>query len=172
MGLQARPSSVMPVYAFAKAALLLSGGSAVEVDVNLPLVLVQLGVVAGLTFFLKPVLFDPLLALFEERERRVEGARKEAREMDDQAAELLLKYESELKEVHQKAGAERDKVRVAAQAVEAREMAEARKEAQSILEAGRSTMETQRAEVEQKLRAGEGELAKQIASRVLGREVA
>ncbi len=162
----------MSAYASARAVLLLSGGSAVEVDFNLPLVLIQLVVVAGLTYFLKPVLFDPLLQLFEERERRVEGARKEAREMDDRAADLLLKYESELKEVHRKAATERDKIRASAQALEAKELAEARHDAQTILEAGRAKLAAERAEIEGELRAHELGLAKQIASAVVGREVA
>src|SRR5262245_61344456 len=43
--------------------------------------------------FLKPLLFDPLLKVFEERERRTEGAKEEARQMDAEAGELLQRYE-------------------------------------------------------------------------------
>ena len=51
------------------------------------------------TFFvvlLKPLLFDPLMKVFEEREKRIEGAKAEARDMDKQAADLLMGAPSEV----------------------------------------------------------------------------
>lgn len=156
--------------AFFRAAPLLSGGG-IEVDISPTLMLIQFGVISTLVVVLKPLLFDPLLAVLEEREKRVDGARAEARKMDDEAADLLLKYEGEIQKVHRIASEERDKVRAAAQKVEAAEMAEARAESQAIVERGRAHLATERERLLGELAASETDLARQIAGRVLGREV-
>src|SRR5688572_28033314 len=57
-----------------------SGGSAVPLDIDLTFTL-QMLLFAVLIVVLKPLLFDPALKIFEERERRTDGARAEAREM-------------------------------------------------------------------------------------------
>ena len=48
------------------------------------LVLVALFLI--LLIVLKPLLFDPLLQLFEEREKRIEGAKLTARRIDEESA--------------------------------------------------------------------------------------
>ena len=73
--------------------LLSAAAGAVEVDVNPTLVLMQLGVVTVLMLVLKPFLFDPLLAVFERRERMVEGTQHEARDLDDKAADIKLQVD-------------------------------------------------------------------------------
>src|ERR1700693_2111638 len=75
--------------------MLLSAPSAINVDVDLTFV-VQLVLFVGLTLILKPVLFDPMLKLFEEREKRIEGAKLQARHIDEKSASALTKYESEM----------------------------------------------------------------------------
>ena len=126
------------------------------------------------TFFvvlLKPLLFDPLMKVFEEREKRTEGAKAEAREMDKQAADLLTEYEAELDKVRREASRERDELRAETAKLEAKIMAEARAESAKILETGKSKIaaevEVLRAELDKATPA----LAAEIASRVLGREV-
>ena len=151
--------------------LLSSAAGGVEVDVNFTLVLMQLGVVTVLMLVLKPVLFEPLLALFEEREKRIEGARLEARKMDDQAAEMLRKYEGEIEKVTRIAGEERDKVRAEAQKLEAQVLAEARAAAAELLERGREEIAKERAAAVATLGEGEAALTRDIASTVLGREL-
>ncbi|MCC6647694.1 MAG: ATP synthase F0 subunit B [Polyangiaceae bacterium] len=156
--------------AFFRAAPLLSGGG-IEVDISPTLMLIQFGILSMLVVVLKPLLFDPLLAVLEEREKRVDGARAEARKMDDEAAELLLKYDGEIQKVHRVAVEERDKVRAAAQKLEAAEMSEARAEAQAIVERGRAHLASERERMLGELAAGEADLSQKIAGRVLGREL-
>ena len=43
----------------------------------------------ALAVMLKPLLFDPMLKLFDEREKRIEGAKLEARKTDDASAQAL-----------------------------------------------------------------------------------
>lgn len=144
--------------------------SAISVDFDLTF-LAQFVLFTAFITVLKPLLFDPLLKVFEERERRTEGAKKEAREMDAEAGELLTRYEAALERVRQEAGRDREKRRGEAAALEAKIMAEARAEAARILEIGKARIAADVAELEKELRRARPELASQIASRILDREV-
>lgn len=152
-------------------ARLLNAGGAVEVDINPTLVLVQFAIITVLLLVLKPMLFDPLLALFEAREKRIDGARAEARKMDDKAADILRKYDGEIQKMHRTASESRDALRGEAQKLEAAELSAAKEEAATILEAGRKKVAAESAELGAKLEITERELARDIATRVLGREV-
>lgn len=121
---------------------------------------------------LKPLLFDPLLRVFEERERRTEGAKAEAREMDAEAGELLQRYEAELARVRREAGVERDHLRAETAKLEAKIMAEARAETAAIIEGGKAAIAKEVADLRRELEAQKPVLAAQIASRILSREVA
>lgn len=122
--------------------------------------------------FLKPLLFDPLLKVFEERERQTEGAKKDAREMDAEAGALLQRYEGELANVRRQAGLERERLRAEVARLEAKIMEEARTETMKILDEGKARNSAEVAELRQQLEVAKPELAKQIAARILDREVA
>jgi F-type H+-transporting ATPase subunit b len=145
--------------------------SAISVDFDLTF-LAQFVLFAAFVTLLKPLLFDPLLRVFEERERRTEGAKKEARDMDARAGELLQRYEAELDKVRREAGLERERLRSEAAKLEAQIMAEARAESARVLEAGKARIAGEVQELRKELERVKPELAAQIASRVLGREVA
>ncbi len=151
--------------------LFLLNGGPVDVDADLT-VFVQLGILVVLMLVLKPVLFDPMLALFEEREKRIEGAKDEARALDQASAEAELAYESAMKASRAEAAAERDKMRAEGAKMEAELMAKARKEAGLTLDAG-YTQARKEADAARAALEGQGKsLAVALASRVLGREVA
>ena len=151
-------------------ALLESSGGAVNVDLDLTFV-GQMVVFATLIVILKPLLFDPVLGLFQEREKRTDGARAEARRMQEKAGELLREYERELEKVHRVAGEERDKMRAETVRAEARELAEARALAAKIVEEGRQRVAEEIHEIKFDLGRNSERLARDIAARVLGREV-
>ena len=144
--------------------------SAISVDFDLTF-LAQFVLFAAFITVLKPLLFDPLLRVFAERERRTEGARKGAQQMDAEAGELLTRYEAALEKVRQEAGRDREKLRVEAAALEAKIMTEARNEAARILEIGKARIAADVAELRKELDRARPELAAQIASRILDREV-
>jgi F-type H+-transporting ATPase subunit b len=144
--------------------------SAITVDFDLTF-LAQFVLFAAFITVLKPLLFDPLLRVFEERERRTEGAKKEAREMDAEAGELRVRYEAALEKVRHEAGRDRERLRGEAAALEAKIMAEARVEAARILETGKARIAVDVAELKKELDRARPELAAQIASRILDREV-
>ena len=144
--------------------------SAVQLEISAVFLaqFILFGLFVGL---MKPLLFDPLLRVFEERERRTEGAKKEAREMDAAAGEILTRYEAELAKVHHEAGLEREKHRAETARLEAKIMAEARAETTQIVEAGKARIAAEVAALRQELEQTKPELAAQIASRIIGREM-
>lgn len=144
--------------------------SAIDLALDLS-VLAQLALFGVFITLMKPLLFDPLLKVFEEREKRTEGAKEEARAMDAEAGELLQKYESELAKVRREAGLERERLRAETAKVEARIMEEARVETAKIIEAGNARITAEVAQLRKELEAGKPALAREIAARILEREV-
>jgi F-type H+-transporting ATPase subunit b len=149
----------------------LFASAAIELEINAALI-AQFVLFGLLVTLLKPLLFDPLLRVFEERERRTEGAKAEAREMDAEAAELLHRYEAAMAKVRREAGLERERLRAETAKLEARIMAEARAETARIIESGKAGIAVEVAELRRELEATKPELAAEIASRILDREVA
>ena len=96
-----------------------------------------------------------LMRLFEERERRTEGAKKEARQMDEKAGALSSRYEAELEKVRREGGAEREKQRAEAARLEAKIMEEARIESARILEHGKERIAAEIAELAERDRRAE-----------------
>jgi len=147
-----------------------SSSGAVNIDFDLSF-LGQMVVFATLLVVLKPLLFDPVLGLFEEREKRTDGAKASAREMQEKAGELLRKYEHELQKVHSVAGEERDKIRAETARLEAEQMAEARAVTAKLLDEGRERIQEEIHAIRFELGRDSERLAREIAGRVLGREV-
>lgn len=133
--------------------------------------LLQMVLFAALIVVLRPLLFDPVLRVFDERERRTEGARGSARAMQEEAGELLSRYEKELAKVHEVARQERDRIRTETAKVESEVMAQARENANRILEQGRQRIERERQQIEFALGQQAERLARNMAEAVLGRSL-
>ena len=151
--------------------LFLLNGGPVDVDADLT-VFIQLGILVTLMLVLKPVLFDPMLALFEEREKRIDGAKDEARALDQASAEAELAYESAMKASRAEAAAERDRMRAEGAKAEAELMAKARKAAAVTLDVGYTQAHKEAEDARAILERQGKSLAGALASRVLGRGVA
>jgi len=167
-------SHLFSTHSLAETTSLLTGNAAeggVNLDFDLTF-LAHLVAFAVLVMILKPLLFDPLMKVFEERERRTEGAKLLARRMDERAGELLQRYEAELEAVRRAAGEERERLRAEGAKLEAQILAEARAEVAKLVEQGRAKLETDRKLLRAELSTRAADIARDIASRVLGREVA
>lgn len=151
------------------ARLLAMSSSPIDLDFN-NVVVLQFVIFIFLILVLKPLLFDPMLKVFALREERTEGARQTARELEEQAGELLQRYEAELSRVNQAAAAERDRLRAEATKLEAEILNEARAAAAKIVDEGRKRIETEVNAIRFDLGTQSERLAGDIASRVLGRE--
>jgi F-type H+-transporting ATPase subunit b len=146
------------------------GGGALNIDLDLTFTL-QMAAFLLFIVVMKPLLFDRVLAIFEERERRTDGARDEAREMQRKAGELLRRYEAELQRVNRTAAEERDRMRTETAKLESEILNEAREATSKLIEQGRSEIEEQVQEIRFELGRQSERLAYDIASRALGREL-
>jgi len=124
---------------------------------------------AALVFPAKRLLFDPLLGVLDERERRSAGARREAGEASAQADSMQARYESAVAEARQQAEGLRREALDEARREQTRLSAAAREASERRIGELRDTrgraMSAARAELEQQC-AG---LARDMAARVLGR---
>jgi F-type H+-transporting ATPase subunit b len=150
--------------------LLAAAPQAISVDFDATF-LVQLVLIAGLTLVLKPLLFDPMLKLFEERERRIDGAKMQARHIDEKSASALAKYESEMAKARASANAEREKIRAEALKREQEILGTVRAATAKTLEDGKQAAYAEAQRVRATLKAQTQALARDVAGRVLGREV-
>ena len=148
---------------------LAAGG--VDVDFALGPILVQIFLFVVLWFFLKPTLFEPMIKLFEEREKQIEGAKLLARKTDEASAGALAKYEAEMARARASANAERDKLRAEGVKAENEILGRVRASTAKSLEEGRGRMSEELATARTKLKTDVTVLAKELAGRALGREV-
>lgn len=146
----------------------MSGGVSVDLDRSF---LIQAVLFLFVIWALKPLLFDPVLRIFEEREKRTDGARVEAREMQEDAGQLLTKYEHELERVHQVAAEERDKLRTETTKLENEILEEARTVSGRILDDGRKEISDEVAKIRFDLGKRSEQLAREMATSILGKEV-
>jgi F-type H+-transporting ATPase subunit b len=134
-------------------------------------VVAQMVLFVILMVVLKPLLLDPMLRLFAIREQRTDGAKSEARKMQEDAASILARYEAEIAGAKAKANAERESLRRETAKMEAEVLAEAQKSADVITAEGRGRIAKEVETLGAALKAAEPALATQISTKILGREV-
>jgi len=143
---------------------------AINVDVDLTFV-VPFVLVVVLTLILKPVLFDPMLRLFAEREKRIEGAKAEARKLDERSGEALATYEAQMTRARAAANAEREKIRAEGTKREQEILGAVREATTRVLDEGKQTARAEAERARVQLKSDATAMARDLASRVLGREV-
>jgi len=144
--------------------------ASVTIDLN-KTVLLQMVIFAVLIVVLKPLLFDPILKVFALREEKTDGARERARKLQLKAGDLLTRYEKELERINHAAAVERDKARTETAKLEAEILNEAREVTQRVEREGRERIQHEVTQLRTELQKQSGSMAREIAGRVLGREV-
>jgi len=145
-----------------------SGGVVVDLDLTF---VGQLILFFLLFLLLKPMLFDPMIKLFEEREKRTGGAKQDATDLYKEADAKMAEYEERVLTVKREAGAERDRIRAEGQKKEQAILATVRDETNKLVDDGRARIAKEREALKGELGTVSQQLARDIASRVLGREV-
>jgi F-type H+-transporting ATPase subunit b len=145
-----------------------AGGVNLDFDATL---FVQAGFILLLWVVLKPLLFDPMLKLFDEREQRIEGAIKKARRIDEKSAEAKAEYDDLMAKARAEGGVLREKLRADGLRKEGDLLATVRGETQKTVDEARGATEREAAETRTALVPHTRAIAKELASRVLGREV-
>lgn len=133
------------------------------------------GILIVAFFVLVPVvdnlIVKPVFRVIDERGEKIEGARKRAAKLEVDAAAVLSKYETAVRDVREEAeGGRRDAID-AARAQQAEVTSAARAEAEGEIEQSRVELEGSLASARASLRGTAEDLAKQAAERVLGRAI-
>ncbi len=135
-------------------------------------VLIQFVLFALLFFAARALLFRPYMKLREQRRAGMEGARDEAARMSSQADAALADYETKLGAARRKAGEESAKIRGEAAAHEREVTGAARSKAMAAMDEAQAQVRTQTEAARAELMPQADALARAMASKLLGREVA
>jgi F-type H+-transporting ATPase subunit b len=134
-------------------------------------VFIQLGLFLIAAFFLTTFLFKPYLKVRAAREAGIDGARDDARRMDEEAKARMAAYDARFAHEKAKVEAERAVLRREAVARDTEISEEARKSTQEALEAARKSIERDAKEARDAIEPKTAEIATSIAKKILGREV-
>jgi F-type H+-transporting ATPase subunit b len=134
--------------------------------------LVQAGIVLTVLASLGQILFRPMLDLMELRETSIAGAKKESQKLllDTEAKEAGL--HAQLENARRSALASRQKLIDEARSTERKLVDAARADAQKKIEGARSSLQASKKQAHEKLEGAGKDLARQIANKLLSREVA
>ena len=147
---------------------LLSEGSIIDLDFTL---VIQLGLFGIAFLVLRPLIFRPMIALFEARESAIEGSKLEALRLQDEAAAESEEFDEEMRRLRLQAGEERDRLRAEGQRLERTVLDRVREETDKQLADADRQLASEAAKLRAEVEASVPALAKQIASKLLSREV-
>lgn len=122
-------------------------------------------------YFLKLVLYKPLLKLMEDRQKQVDQQLDYAASTMRQAEEMMAQYQEQLAKAKADAQAIIDQATRLGNQMKEQTVAEARQEAEKLLARAREQIEKDKNQASQELRNQAANWALLIAQRVLGREV-
>ena len=148
----------------------MSAPQAISVDFDATVV-VQVVLLVVLTLALKPLLFDPVLKLFEERENRIEGVKAAARQIDEKSVTALATYEAEMAKARVSANAARDAQRALGLKSEQEILVKAREETARVIEEGKRAVRAAADSARVTLKADAAMLVQEVAASAMGREV-
>ena len=120
---------------------------------------------------LNVLLFKPLRAALASRKATIDGDLARSRSLDEQVHAQVAEYEAKLQEARQRGSQERMALRQAAQSEEARLLGAANETASQRLQALKEQVAGEAETARQGLRGETEVLARQIAGKVLGRNV-
>jgi F-type H+-transporting ATPase subunit b len=146
-----------------------SGHPLIDIDGT---VFVQFGLFLLLFLVANKLLFQPYLQLRERRKQGIDGARAEAEQMTASADAKLADYEKQLAAARNRANEEGRKVRAEASAHEKDVTDKARAETQKAIDEATAKMKQETEAARLQLLPQANTLARQMASKLLGREVA
>ncbi len=148
---------------------LASGNPLIDIDLT---AVVQFVLFLVLLAISNKLLFQPYLALRERRRAGIEGAREEATRMTAQADAKLEEFQKSLAVARDRANDEGRKVRAEASQHERDTTDKARAAAQTTIDEATAKMRTETEAARGQLMPQAEALARSIASKLLGREVA
>lgn len=135
-------------------------------------VIVQIVFFLFFWFLLAKLLFKPFVGLLEERERRTEGARAEARSLQSEAERMREEYEKRIAAARDEGSGVKEAIIQQGYQERERLLSQARDEAASLLERIRGELEQEMRKEEQSVEREAEAIARQMAEKILGRTIA
>jgi F-type H+-transporting ATPase subunit b len=154
--------------------LLLTAAAAAEsplIDLD-STVFLQLFIFLVSAFLLTRVLFRPYLKVRAAREAGIEGAKEQARKMEEEARARMAEYDAAFTKAKVRATEERTKLRLEATERERQIVEDARQKTQTAVDDARKKLDQEAAEARRQLGPQADQIARSIAKKILGREVA
>lgn len=133
-------------------------------------VVIQIVIFIAAIFILNALVFKPFIRLIDRREKLTRGAIEEARELEEKVKEILEEYDAKLGEARAQAQEERSKILREAETASEGIIAKARQEAAGVIEEAKTKLEADTVRIKEKLKADVELLAREIASKILGKE--
>ncbi len=140
------------------------------IDIDLTVV-IQFIIFLVLLILLTKLVFKPFLEIMRERSENIEGAREKATVLDSEADEKLSSYEEQVKSARKDAAEVRGKYRDEGEAKAKEILSGARAKTDAKISAAREKTEQSVKAAQSALKKQADEVAKSIASKLLGREV-
>jgi F-type H+-transporting ATPase subunit b len=147
---------------------LLSEGSIIDLDGTIWIQLLLFGIAF---LVLRPLVFRPMIALFEARENAIEGSKLEALRLQDEAAAESEEFDEEMRRIRLQAGEERDRLRAEGKRLERSVLDRVREETDKLLADADKQLASEATKLRAEVKASVPALAKQIATKLLNREV-
>ena len=133
-------------------------------------VFIQIIIFIAAIFILNTLVFKPFIKLIDRREKLTRGAIDEARELEEKVKEIIEEYDAKLVEARAQAQEERSKILREAETASEGIISKARQEAVGIIEEAKTKLEADTGRIKEKLKGDVELLAKDIASKILGKE--
>ncbi|MCA9600572.1 MAG: ATP synthase F0 subunit B [Polyangiales bacterium] len=143
-------------------------GALIELDITLVL---QLAIFLTAFFVLRSLVFNPMLALFSAREASIDGAREEAKRMEREAKEKATSFDDEIRKIRAVSQEERDRLRQEGLRREREILEHVRLETDATLKDAEQKLKLEASQSRTEIRNVVPALAREIASKLLGREV-
>jgi F-type H+-transporting ATPase subunit b len=147
---------------------LLSEGSIIDLDGT---IWIQLGLFAVAFFVFRPLIFRPKVALFEARENAIEGSKLEALRLQDEASAESEEFDVAMRRLRLQAGEERDRLRAEGKRLERTVLDRVGEETDKQLAEADTQLKAEAAKLRAEIDQSVPSLARQIASKMLNREV-
>ena len=140
------------------------------IELNFTLI-IQLIIVLSLMGILTQILFKPFLSVLQERRNRIEGAEKRAKDLQQQAEELIERYREAIAAGQAQGAGIRDEIRKTSLAEETEILQKAMEQANRLIQEVKTRIAEEARAARTELRLQAQNLSREITEKILGRSV-
>ncbi|MCL4244053.1 MAG: ATP synthase F0 subunit B [Candidatus Dadabacteria bacterium] len=133
-------------------------------------VFIEVVIFVAAIIILNALVFQPFLKLMDRRDRLTKGTMEEAKDLEARVKSIIEEYEARLADARAHAQEERTRIVREAQDAATGIVSKAREETSSLIEDAKKKLEAESEAIKQKLSGDVELLAKDISSKILGRE--